>query len=250
MHNASYQALGIDAVYLAFDVEPEALAAAMSGWRALRGRQLSVSLPHKQAILEHLDEIEETARRIGAVNTVVCRGDALVGMNTDWLGAVRALEQETSLSGARAVVLGAGGTARAVVFGLLERGARVSVLNRTAARARELASAFGDLATGSLADLRDIPHDVLVNTTSVGLGADVSPVQASHISPTAVVLDVVYEPSRTRLLRDAEQRGARIVLGKWMLIHQAAAQLEAWSGRSAPLDVMARAFDEAQASTA
>lgn len=250
MHNASYQALGIDAVYLAFDVEPEALAAAMSGWRALRGRQLSVSLPHKQAILEHLDEIEETARRIGAVNTVVCRGDALVGMNTDWLGAVRALEQETSLSGARAVVLGAGGTARAVVFGLLERGARVSVLNRTPARARELASAFGDLATGSLADLRDIPHDVLVNTTSVGLGADVSPVQASHISPTAVVLDAVYEPTRTRLLRDAEQRGARIVLGKWMLIHQAAAQLETWSGRSAPLDVMARAFDEAQASTA
>ncbi len=243
MHNAAYQALGVDAAYLAFDVEPEGLASAIAGWRALGGRQLSVSLPHKQAILEHVDEIEETARRIGAVNTVVWRGDVLVGTNTDWLGAVRALEQERSLSGARAVVLGAGGTARAVVFGLLLRGARVSVLNRTPRRAQDLAAAFGDLATGSLVDLRDIPHDVLVNTTSVGLGSDVSPVQAAHISPSAVVLDAVYEPTRTRLLRDAEQRGARIVSGKWMLVHQAAAQLEAWTGKSAPLDVMARAFD-------
>jgi len=245
MHNAAYAALGIDAVYLAFDVEPAALGAALAGWRALRGRQLSVSLPHKQAVLEYLDEIDETARRIGAVNTVVCRGDTLIGTNTDWLGAVRALEQQTSLRGARAVVLGAGGTARAVVFGLLERGAQVSVLNRTPAPARELAAAFGGLATGSLADLGDTPHDVLVNTTSVGLGADVSPVQASHISPSAVVLDAVYEPPRTRLIRDAERRGARTVPGKWMLVHQAAAQLEAWTGKAAPLDVMARAFDEA-----
>ena len=111
----------------------------MRGARALGVRQLAISLPHKQAVMAHLDEVEATARRIGAVNTVTRAGDALVGSNTDWLGAVRALEPELPLRGARAVVLGAGGTARAVVFGLLERGARVRVLNRSPERARRLA---------------------------------------------------------------------------------------------------------------
>lgn len=245
MHNAAYAALGLDAVYLAFDVPPQRLAAAVAGWRALGGRQLSVSIPHKVAILEHLDGLDETARRIGAVNTVVLRDGALHGTNTDWLGAVRALERETKLAAARAVVLGAGGTARAVVYGLQQRGARVTVLNRSAENARALADAFGDCRIGSLADLRTTPHDVLVNTTSVGLSSDVSPVDAAWISPGAVVLDAVYDPPRTRLLRDAEQRGAKAVSGKWMLVHQAAAQLEAWSGREAPLEAMAAAFDAA-----
>jgi shikimate dehydrogenase len=245
MHNAAYAALDIDAAYLAFDVPPERLAAAISGWRALSGRQLSVSIPHKLAIIPHLDALDETARRIGAVNTVLLRDGALVGTNTDWLGAVRALEREAKLAGTRAVVLGAGGTARAVVFGLLERGAQVTVLNRTLENARELADSLGACGVGSLADLARTPHDVLVNTTSVGLGADVSPVDAAAIAPGAVVLDAVYEPIRTRLLRDAEQRGARTVSGKWMLVHQAAAQLEAWSGHAAPLDAMAAAFDAA-----
>jgi len=236
MHNAAYAALGLDAVYLAFDVPPQRLAAAVAGWRALGGRQLSVSIPHKVAILEHLDGLDETARRIGAVNTVVLRDGALHGTNTDWLGAVRALERETKLAAARAVVLGAGGTARAVVYGLQQRGAE---------NARALADAFGDCRIGSLADLRTTPHDVLVNTTSVGLSSDVSPVDAAWISPGAVVLDAVYDPPRTRLLRDAEQRGAKAVSGKWMLVHQAAAQLEAWSGREAPLEAMAAAFDAA-----
>jgi shikimate dehydrogenase len=125
MHGAAYAALGFDAVYLAFDVPPAGLADAMRGARALAMRQLAISLPHKQAVMEHVDEVEETARRIGAVNTVTRAGDALVGSNTDWLGAVRALESELPLEGARAVVLGAGGTARAVVFAL-ERARRPS----------------------------------------------------------------------------------------------------------------------------
>jgi shikimate dehydrogenase len=112
-------------------------------------------------------------------------------------------------------------------------------------KARELAGAFGDCGVGSLADLRSTPHDVLVNTTSVGLKADVSPIDAAWISPGAVVLDAVYDPPRTRLLQDAEQRGATAVSGKWMLVHQAAAQLEAWSQREAPIAVMAAAFDDA-----
>ncbi len=245
MHNAAFRALGIDSVYLCFDVPPEALAAAVAGMRALGIRQLAVSLPHKEAVLAHLDEIDETARRIGAVNTVTLRDGRLVGSNTDWLGAVRALEHETKLADARAVVLGAGGTARAVVFGLLERGSRVTVLNRTSERASDLAEELGAQAAGGLDELSSTPHDVLVNTTSVGLRGDASPVDRAAISPEAVVMDAVYDPEQTRLLRDAAARGARTVTGKWMLVHQAAEQIALWTGRRAPLEVMAEAFDAA-----
>jgi shikimate dehydrogenase len=245
MHNAVYRALSIDAVYLAFDVPPERLADAVAGLRAIGAAQLSVSLPHKRAVMEHLDRIEPTARRIGAVNTVVRAGDELVGSNTDWSGAVRALERETSLRGTRAVVLGAGGTARALVHGLLERGARVRVLNRTVARAQALCEELGADSAGPLSSLSDAPWDVLVNTTRVGMNEDASPVDASALAAGAVVMDAVYEPERTRLLRDAEAHGARTIPGKWMLVYQAALQLEAWTGRQAPIEVMADAFDRA-----
>jgi shikimate dehydrogenase len=245
MHNAAFRALGLDAVYLAFDVAPAALGAAVAGARALGVRQLAVSLPHKQAVMAHLDEVDETARRIGAVNTVTLRDGRLVGANTDWIGAVRALEREAALDGARAVVLGAGGSARAVVFGLLQRGAHVSVLNRTPQRAEALAAQLGAQDAGALEDLARTPHDVLVNTTSVGLRSDETPVAAAAIRPGAVVMDAVYDPERTRLLRDAQARGARSVSGRWMLVYQAAEQIALWSGREAPLEVMAGAFDAA-----
>lgn len=245
MHNAAYAALGIDAVYLAFDVPPAALGEALRGARALGVRQLSVSIPHKVAAMEHLDEIEAVAARIGAVNTIVLREGRLVGSNTDWVGVVRSLETELRLDGARAVVLGAGGTARAAIHGLRARGARVWVLNRTVGKARALAAELGAEGAGPLAALADTPHDALVNTTSVGLDEDASPVDAAAIGPAAVVLDAVYQPERTRLLRDAESRGARTVSGRWMLVHQAVAQLEAWTS---PVEaeraarVMAEAF--------
>ncbi len=247
MHNAAFAELGIDAAYLAFDVPPERLGAAVAGARALGVRQLAVSIPHKQAVIEHLDEVDETARRIGAVNTVTALDGRLAGSNTDWLGAVRALEERggAALAGARAIVLGAGGTARAVAWGLLERGAQVAVLNRSEDRAEHLRDELGAAQAGPLDRLGDLEWDVLVNTTSVGLGADESPVPASALRPDRLVMDAVYEPERTRLLRDAEARGSRPLGGKWMLVYQAAAQLEAWSGREAPIDVMARAFDAA-----
>jgi shikimate dehydrogenase len=245
MHNAAFAALGLDAVYLAFDVPPAALGAAIAGARSLGIRQLAVSIPHKEYVIAHLDELEETARRIGAVNTVTRCGDAWVGSNTDWLGAVRAIERETPLAGRDVVVLGAGGAARAVVWGALARGARVSVLNRTPERAAKLAESLGVPRIGTLADLADLPCDVLVNTTSVGLRSDASPVDARAIPPAAVVLDAVYDPPQTRLLRDAAARGARTVGGKWMLVYQAAEQLRIWSDCQAPIDVMAEAFDQA-----
>ena len=243
MHNAAFAASGIDAAYVAFDVRPEALGAAIEGVRALGLRQVAVSLPHKVAVMDHLDEVDERARAIGAVNTVTLKGGRLLGANTDWLGAVRALEREGSLAGASAVVLGAGGTARAVVFGLLERGAEVVVLNRTVSRARELAESLGAKDSGELAELARRPHDLLVNTTSVGLRSDSSPVAIDALRRGTIVLDAVYDPEETRLLRDARARGARPVGGKWMLVHQAAEQFRIWTGREAPIEVMAEAFD-------
>jgi shikimate dehydrogenase len=249
MHNAAFAALGLDAVYLAFDVPPEGLADAVSGTRALGLRQIAVSIPHKERVMEYVDRVDETAAAIGAVNTVTRRDGALVGSNTDWSGALRALEREVDPKDRRAVVLGAGGAARAVVYALIRAGAEVTVLNRTESRARELAGALSASASGSLADLADLPHEILVNTTSVGLRKDVSPVPAEHIRAGSVVMDAVYDPERTRLLSDAQARGARPLGGKWMLVHQAAEQLRLWSDRDAPIDVMADAFDAAGART-
>jgi shikimate dehydrogenase len=245
MHNAAFATLGLDAVYCAFDVTPEALGDAIAGARAFGVRQLAISIPHKQTVMEHLDEVDETARRIGAVNTVTRCRDRLVGANTDWLGAVRALEREIELEGCRAVVLGAGGTARAVVFGLIESGAEVTVLNRTRSKALSLATSLGARDAGGLEDLARIPYDVLVNTTSVGLGEDRSPVPAESLRSDTVVMDAVYEPEETRLLRDARARGAKTLGGMWMLVHQGAEQIRAWCGKEAPVEVMARAFDAA-----
>lgn len=243
MHNAAFRALGIDAAYLAFDVPPDALGDAISGVRALGLRQIAVSIPHKVEVMQYLDEIDEQARRIGAVNTVTLRDGRLLGSNTDWIGANRALERETELAGKQAVVLGAGGAARAIVYGLIARGARVRVINRTVERAESLAKDLGAEGAGSLADLGELPYDILVNATSIGLRSETSPVPGEHLRANAVVMDAVYDPEETRLLREARERGALPIQGKWMLIYQAAEQLRTWTGRDAPIEVLEEAFD-------
>jgi shikimate dehydrogenase len=255
MHLAAYAALGLNAHYQAFDVRPEALADAVAGIRALGLIQIAVSIPHKEAMLALVDEVDPVAARIGAINTVTRVGDRLRGANTDWIGALRALERETSVEGKRAVVLGAGGTARAVVHGLGERGAEVCVLNRTVERAEVLARELGAAHAGSLDELGSLTPELLVNTTSVGLGEDRSPVPAKALPEGLIALDAVYAPSRTRLLRDVEAREGRAIGGKWMLVHQAVEQLRIWTRQlSDPpseaaletlADVMAAAFDRA-----
>ena len=245
MHNAAYRACDLRAVYHAFDVKPERLALALDEARARGMKQLAVSIPHKEAVMEHLDQVDETARSIGACNTVTLREGALVGQNTDWTGALEAVRREIEPEGREAVVLGAGGAARAVVYGLLQAGARVSILNRTEARAGELATQLGAHGSGKLDELGDLQPEIIINTTSVGLRSDVSPVSESALPASAVVMDAVYDPEKTRLLRDAEARGARPLSGKWMLIHRAAEQFSLWTGIEAPISVMGRAFDAA-----
>ncbi len=245
MHNAAFRACGIDATYQAFDVPPDRLGDAIAGMRGLGLRQLAVSIPHKTTVMAHLDRVDERAAAIGAVNTVTLRENKLEGANTDWIGALRALEREIDPKGRHAVVLGAGGAARAVVYGLGQAGAQVSILNRTESRARELANELGAKESGPLEALADLSPDIIVNTTSVGLGSDVSPAAPEWLPAHAVVMDAVYQPENTRLLRDATQRGARALPGKWMLVHQAAEQFRLWTNTDPPLDVMAQAFDAA-----
>jgi len=202
-----------------------------------------------------VDEVDPVARAIGAINTVTRVQDRWIGTNTDWLGALRALEREGPIEGRRAVVLGAGGGGHALAYGLCQRGCEVFVLNRTVKRAEALVEALGAAGAGGLGELERLAPDILVNTTTVGMNEAVSPVDAAAIPKTGVVMDAVYTPARTKFLLDAESRGARVVLGKWMLVYQAIEQLRIWTSMSVDppasqdlekvVNVMAEAFDRA-----
>ncbi|WP_435345184.1 shikimate dehydrogenase [Haloarchaeobius sp. HRN-SO-5] len=241
MHEAAYEALDIDARYVTFEPEREALATAIDGARALGVRGLNVTIPYKEAVRD-LVTVDDVAARIGAVNTVDFGGDEPTGHNTDAAGARRALEAQggAALDGADAVVVGAGGAGRAVAHGLADAGARVAIANRTVERATALA---GDVAGASGHELDELDAlladaDVLVNATSVGMEADESPVPADALHAGLVVLDAVYVPLSTRLLSDAEAAGATTVDGAWMLLYQGAEAFELWTGRDAPVDAM------------
>ncbi len=244
MHTAGYAALGLPFVYVPFEVGTADVAAALAGVRALGLRGLGVSYPHKQAVLPHLDAVDDVARRIGAVNTIVNdRVDGvarLTGHNTDWVGAVRALSEVCTLDGARVLLLGAGGAASAIAHGLADARARVTLANRSLARGTALAHATGSVAIAWSDVARVGPIDVLVNATPLGM-ADVdpqSPVPEDVLRPGLVVMDVVYKPIETRLLAAARARGATVVHGGRMLLHQAARQFELYTGHDAPLDAM------------
>ncbi len=236
VHNAALAALGLDYRYLPF--EATTLAEFLPLLSELRLAGLSVTLPHKETILPHLDELDETARRVGAVNTVVKVWNRLEGHNTDVEAALRPLRRRMTLRGTRVAIMGAGGAARALVYGLSGEGARVTLFNRTAARARALARDFG-VRHLPWDRLRRFPCDVLINATSVGLAPDSerSPLPPSWIA-APWVYDIVYNPPRTRLLREARARGHHVVEGLEMFVEQAAAQFVLFTGKEAPVDVM------------
>jgi shikimate dehydrogenase len=246
MHRAGYLALGLDGWhYEPFRVID--LPAAVAALRALGLRGVGVSMPFKLDIVPLLDELEPVASSIGAVNTVVNEQGRLVGHNTDWLGAVRAIEEIRTLRGARVLLLGAGGAARAVAHGLRERGARAAILNRNADRAARLADDCGaSVAPPEHARSRG-PYDILINATSVGmLEVDLGPpVFKEALHPDLLVMDIVYKPIDTALVRAARAAGAPVVHGGRMLLHQAAAQFELYTGRPAPLAAMDSALQRA-----
>jgi 3-dehydroquinate dehydratase/shikimate dehydrogenase len=207
---------------------------------------LSITMPYKEAILEHLDNTDSHTAKIGACNTVVRAQDGkLYGFNTDTSGVVRPLEKRITLEGAKVLVIGAGGGARAAVFGLKERGAEVWILNRSAAPAQKLArqARARNVKRG---DLKKLSFDVIINATPVGMGNSTESPLAENEINAKYVLDMVYDPPETRFMKLAQSRGAQIIPGLEMFVHQAGRQFEIWTGKPAPWDEMLRVVELAQ----
>jgi 3-dehydroquinate dehydratase/shikimate dehydrogenase len=201
---------------------------------------LAITMPHKQAILQYLDNTDPFTSKIGACNTIVRSADGkLYGFNTDTSGVVRPLEQRITLQDTRILVLGAGGAARAAVFGLRDRGAQVSILNRNLATAQKLARQ-AHARSIKRPDLKKLEFDVIINATPVGMGnTRESPLNAEEIK-AKYVFDMVYDPAETRLLKLAKERGCEVIAGSEMFVHQAARQFEIWTGKPAPREDMLR----------
>jgi shikimate dehydrogenase len=258
MQEAAFSALGLNWRYLTVEVPPAKLADAITGVRALGMRGANLTIPHKVAVMEHLDRIAPDAALIGAVNTVRRDGDQLIGENTDGKGFLRGLRLDARIDpvGKRAVVLGAGGAARAIVTELALAGASdVLVVNRSIARGEHM---VGELSRKTNARIRfepwrepyRVPRDVdlLVNATSVGLYPDVTampPVDLSDVAPQLLVSDVVPNPPETALLTNARRLGLTVLDGLSMLVHQGAIGFRMWTGVEAPESVMKDALRRA-----
>src|SRR3990167_10281149 len=251
MHNAGYEALDIDDqfVFTAAKVKPKDLKDVIKAVRAMNIRGLTCTIPHKIRVMKYLDEIDETAKKIVAVNTVVNNNGKLKGYNTDWLGVVKPLEKYGSLKGKKAAIIGAGGAAHAMVFGLLKKGASVVIFNRTLEKAWHLIKTL-KIKNGrsvSLVSCYDLSHiqgvedcDIILNATSLGMGKNVNktPVPKKYLKKDHIVFDAVYVPYETRLLKEAKEKGARIIHGTEMLLYQGIVQFELYTGKKAPVKVM------------
>ena len=254
MHNAAFKALGLDAEYRMAPVEPGQLGAFIEHLRESDVMGASVTIPHKVEVMRHIDDIDETARAIGAVNTVVHTDDVLNGYNTDATGGVKALtEAYGGLEGSNVTILGAGGASRAITYGVSRVECMVTVLNRGVDRARSLVedlrpTASAELSYGALNQLPAFIEgtDVLINTTSVGMSPNSSdsPVPEGLLHGGLFVYDVIYNPMKTRLLRDAEKKGAGVLSGVRMLVYQGAEAFKMWTGAEPPIDLMQRVVEE------
>ena len=256
MHNAAIEALNIDYVYVPFHVLPEDLEQAVRGLRALSIAGVNVTIPHKEQIIEHLDGVGESAARIRSVNTVINCNGRLKGETTDGPGFLRSAEAAWGkFDGANVLILGAGGSAKAVAFALADAGCRIVIANRTTQRGVALAQAltevFGDGRSTAVPLLsEELPDqvrgaDVLVNTSSVGMHPDVDgiPLSPELLRRDLLVYDLIYNPAKTRLVREAEARGAHAVTGLKMLVYQGALSFEMWTGVEAPIEVMENALN-------
>ena len=242
LHNRAFAELGLNKVYVPFPVED--VEAALQGFRATGVHGVSVTIPHKQAVIPFLDTIDPVAARIGAVNTLLVKDGRISGHNTDWQGANQALSEVVDLAGTEVVLLGAGGSARALGFGLLEAGAKVIVASRTPARGQALAADM-NCEWQPLAEVGKLAAEVLVNATSVGMAPaiDAMPVPNAILSGYRVVMDIVYSPLETKLLKEAAGAGCQVIDGLAMLLYQGAAQFKIWTGLKPPLEAMRQELD-------
>ena len=255
LHNAAFQAAQLNYVYVAFRVED--VKGCLDGMRALEGfRGMSVTIPHKVAVIEQLDAIEPMAAHVGAVNTIVNEGGRLLGLTTDGPGTLRAFQHAgVSFERKKVLFVGSGGAVRSVAFAVagMTSAAQVTILGRTQRNVESLANDLAaktqaSIESGSLAeDLAPhmATHDIVIQGTPVGLyphGIYGTIIPKELLRPEQVVFDMVYRPLKTRLIREAEEAGCQTIPGLEMLIHQAALQFERWTGAPAPIEVMRNAL--------
>jgi len=245
MHNAAYVELGIDHefVFVASRVRVENIKSVVTAMRVMGFRGLTCTVPHKIEVMQYLDEIDPIAQKIGAVNTVVNNDGMLIGYNTDWQGAVIPLEKYGSLKDKKVALIGAGGAARACGFGMVEKGARLTIFNRTIEKAEILARELDSKV--EVRSLDQVPeemegYDIIMNATTMGMGKNegISPLPKSAIDEHHLVFDAVYSPFETQLLKDAKEQGATIIHGTEMLLHQGTEQFRLYTGHTAPENVM------------
>ncbi|MBR3113661.1 MAG: shikimate dehydrogenase [Methanobrevibacter sp.] len=254
MHNAAFDELGMNYAYVAFDVNPTDLQTAIEGAKSLNIKGFNVTIPHKIEVMKFLNEIDEVAALIGAVNTIDFKN--LKGYNTDGIGAVRAIEEVTSIKNKNVVVAGAGGASRAISFYLAKYGAEsMAILNRNVEKAQGLAAdvsqsgLIGEVKADSISEIRNYlkDADILVDTTPIGMHPNISdePIAfAEDMDEDLVVFDAVYNPNETVLLKEAIKAGANPVYGIKMLLYQGAESFKIWTGRDAPVDVMEKALKD------
>ncbi len=252
MHNAAFDALNMDYAYVAFDVNPNDLKSAIEGAESLNIKGFNVTIPHKVDVMQYLDELDEVARLIGAVNTIDFKN--LKGYNTDGIGAVKAIEEVTSIKNKNVVVAGAGGASRAISFYIAKYGAEsLTILNRNEVKVESLASdvsdsgLIGEVASDSINAIGNYMEsaDVLIDTTPLGMHPNINDepiVKADMMDEDLVVFDAVYNPNETVLIKEAIKANAKPVYGIKMLLYQGAESFKIWTGKTAPVDVMEKAL--------
>jgi shikimate dehydrogenase len=253
MHNAAFNHLKLDFVFLAFRVKAAQLENAMRGMRGLGIRGLNVTMPHKNAVIKYLDEVDPTVKFLGSANTILNDNGRLLGFNTDGVGALKAMrENGVNLDGKKLLLLGAGGAAKAIAFSLAKEVGELVILNRVSEKAKELAEALsatygkkvvGEALSPSVIQKSLQDAHIVINATSVGMHPHVSQslVAPQWLNPDLTVMDIVYNPVETKLAKHAKAAGAHVISGVEMLLYQGAASLEIWTGRSAPIEVMRKA---------
>ena len=254
MQTAAFKALGIDAVYVPFEVDPENLGEAVNGLRALNVKGFNVTVPHKEGVIEYLDFLDEDAEFLGAVNTVKNEDGQLTGYNTDADGFLQSLiEEGIELEGKRITMFGAGGAARAVGYAVLKGGAKfLNVVNRSFSKGKVVGELLGKRGNVLVFPLKETTvatllkdTDIVINTTSVGMKPGDPPLFDYSLIPEGItVVDIIYNPAETPLLKAAKEKGCKIVNGLGMLIYQGAIAFKIWTGKEAPVEVMRRIVEE------
>lgn len=242
MHNAGLENLALDSthVYVGCRVNIADLENFVKGVKAMKIHFVSCTIPHKIEIIKYLDEIDDVAKKIGAVNTVINNDGILKGSNTDWLGVLLPLEKKVALQNKTVALLGAGGAARAAAYAVTSKGATLKIYNRTLENAKVLAEAFGGEAY-SLELLQDVRNaDIIINTTAIGMQPNIheTPLPKEFINNNQIVFDAVYTPYETTFLREAKEQGASIIHGTEMFLQQGITQFKLYTGKEAPEEVM------------